>query len=61
MRTKRSEKCMKVWNEWRSTEQLKWGRKYTISSNLRVGLECRTKMLSSQNMSYYKDCLVYIP
>jgi len=39
---------MKVWNEWRNTEQLNWGRAYTISSNLRVGLECRTKILSSQ-------------
>ena len=61
MFTKRGEKCMKVWNEWRNNEQLKWGQAYTVSSNLRVGLECRTKTLSPQNLSHYPDYFLYSP
>jgi hypothetical protein len=52
MCTKRSEECMKIWNAWKNTEELKGGRTYNISSNLSVGLECCTKMLSSQNLSH---------
>jgi len=37
---------MNVWNEWRNTEHLKWGRTYPVSSNLRVGLELLTYLLT---------------